>query len=74
MAGDLALAHWAGALVIAGGVGRRLANYLPKSGFAQRFVSKGRYSDAMQKMPVKILMLDEPGLVGAAAAFAQFNP
>lgn len=74
VAGDLALAHWAGAVVIAGGVGQRLADYLPRSGFAERFVAKGRYTEAMKKMPVKILMLDEPGLVGAAAAFARLYP
>ena len=70
VAGDLALAHGASAVVIAGGVGRRLSDYLPTSGFGERFVAKGRFSDAMKALPVKILTLAEPGLVGAAVAFA----
>ncbi len=69
VAGDLALAHGAKAVVIAGGVGRRLADTLPQSGFGARFVAKGRFGEAMKRLPVKILMIDEPGLVGAAAAF-----
>ncbi len=71
VAGDLALAHGARGVVIAGGVGRRLAEFLPVSGFGARFVAKGRFSAAMARLPVKIVMLEEPGLVGAAAAFAQ---
>jgi glucokinase len=74
VAGDVALAHGAGAVLIAGGVGRRLANYLPGSGFGARFVAKGRFSTAMAGLPVKIVMLEEPGLVGAAAAFVREYP
>src|SRR3546814_12126684 len=40
VAGDLALAHGASALVIAGGVGQRLADRLPDSGF--RLVDRDR--------------------------------
>ncbi len=71
VAGDLALAHGAHGVVIAGGLGRRLAGFLPKSGFAERFVAKGRFSDANARLPVKIIMHPEPGLLGAAAAFAR---
>ncbi|MCY7279285.1 MAG: glucokinase [Sphingomonas bacterium] len=71
VAGDLALAHGAGGVVIAGGVGRRLRDFLPSSGFGERFVAKGRFSEAMARLPVKIITLAEPGLVGAAAAFAR---
>ena len=70
VAGDLALAHGASGVVIAGGVGRRLRDFLPTSGFGERFVAKGRFSAAMARVPVKIITLAEPGLVGAAAAFA----
>ena len=69
VAGDLALAHGAGGVVIAGGVGRRLRDFLPSSGFGARFVAKGRFSEAMARLPVKIITLAEPGLIGAAAAF-----
>lgn len=71
VAGDLALAHGASAVVIAGGVGWRLADHLPTSGFEARFVAKGRFGEAMERLPVKIITLAEPGLVGAAAAFAR---
>lgn len=71
VAGDLALAHGAGGVVIAGGVGQRLRHVLPTSGFGERFVAKGRFSDAMRRLPVKIVTLAEPGLIGAAAAFAR---
>ncbi len=74
VAGDLALAHGGGAVVIAGGVGRRLADFLPRSGFGDRFIAKGRFRAVMERLPVKIVMLDEPGLVGAAAAFAREYP
>ena len=71
VAGDLALAHGASAVVIAGGLGLRLRDRLPGSGFHARFIAKGRYQDRMEAMPVKLLTHDQPGLYGAAAAFAQ---
>lgn len=71
IAGDLALAHGARGVVIAGGVGRRLSHFLPGSGFAARFNDKGRFSSAMAGLPVKIITHPEPGLLGAAAAFAR---
>jgi glucokinase len=70
VAGDIALAQGAGGVVIAGGLGRRLADHLPKSGFRGRFVAKGRFERRMDEMPVKIITYPEPGLFGAAAAFA----
>lgn len=70
VAGDLALAHGATGVVIAGGLGLRLADYLPGSGFRDRFVAKGRFQRRMDEMPVKLLRHPQPGLFGAAAAFA----
>lgn len=70
VAGDLALAQGASAVVIAGGLGARIARHLPQSGFAQRFAAKGRFESMMAAIPVKLITLDEPGLYGAAAAFA----
>ena len=69
--GDLALAHGAQAVVIAGGLGLRLKDYLPRSGFAGRFADKGRFERRMESLPVKIVTYPEPGLFGAAAAFAK---
>jgi glucokinase len=71
VAGDMALAQGAVAVVIAGGVGLRLANFLPKSGFQDRFIAKGRFERRMDEMPVKLITHPQPGLIGAAAAFAK---
>ena len=70
-AGDIALVQGARAVVIAGGLGLRLLEYLPRSGFQDRFVAKGRFQRLMSNMPVKIIAHPQPGLFGAAAAFAR---
>lgn len=71
VSGDIALAQGANAVVIAGGVGLRLADYLPRSGFRDRFIAKGRFERRMDEMPVKLITHPQPGLYGAAAAFAK---
>ena len=71
VAGDLALAQGAKAVVIAGGLGFRIKDRLIRSGFDQRFVAKGRFQQMMAKLPVKLITHPQPGLFGAAAAFAQ---
>jgi glucokinase len=70
VAGDYALAHGASALVIAGGVGLRLREILPRSAFGERFRFKGRYAEMMAGIPVKLIVHPQPGLYGAVAAFA----
>jgi glucokinase len=70
VAGDIALAQGAQAVVIAGGLGLRLAGHLPRSGFRDRFIAKGRFERMMDEMPVRIVTHEQPGLFGAAAAFA----
>lgn len=72
--GDLALAQGAHAVVIAGGVGLRLAERLPRSGFRDRFIAKGRFAGRMDAMPVKLIIHPQPGLLGAAAAFLNEYP
>jgi len=69
-AGNIALAHGANALVLAGGLGLRLHKHLPASGFAERLVAKGEYRSILEQLPVKLIAHPEPGLYGAAAAFA----
>jgi glucokinase len=71
VAGDLALAQGANGVVIAGGLGLRLADYLPRSGFRDRFIAKGRFERRMDEMPVRLITHPQPGLFGAAAAFAR---
>jgi glucokinase len=70
-AGDLALAHGANGVVIGGGLGLRIKDRLLRSGFAHRFVAKGRFQSMMSGIPVKLVTHPQPGLFGAAAAFAQ---
>ena len=74
VAGDMALAQGACAVVIGGGVGLRLADYLQRSGFRDRFIAKGRFERRMDEMPVKLITHPQPGLYGAAAAFAKEHP
>ena len=71
VAGDIVLAQGGRALVIAGGLGLRIAGKLSKSGFASRFVAKGRYRNLMETIPVCLVTHPQPGLFGAAAAFAR---
>ena len=72
VAGDITLAQggFAG-VVIAGGLGLRIKDSLIRSGFAERFRAKGRFEGLMSAIPVKLITHPEPGLFGAAAAYAQ---
>lgn len=70
-AGDIALAHGAAAVVIAGGLGVRIADSLLLSGFHDRFCAKGRYAQRMAALTIKLITHPQPGLFGAAAAFAE---
>jgi glucokinase len=68
IAGDLALAHGASAVVLAGGIVPRIAALLPQSGFHARFTAKGRFETRMAAIPILRITHPEPGLLGAAAA------
>ncbi len=74
VAGDIALVQGAQAVVIAGGLGLRIADRLAGSGFEGRFRAKGRFEGRMAQMPVKLISYPEPGLFGAAVAFAHAYP
>ena len=71
VAGDLALAQGASGVVIAGGLGLRIRDSLVRSGFPERFIEKGRFEGFMSALPVKLITHPQPGLFGAAAAFAR---
>jgi glucokinase len=71
VAGDIALAQGASGVAIAGGLGLRIKDTLLRSGFAQRFRAKGRFEGLMAALPVKLITHPQPGLLGAAAAFAK---
>lgn len=69
--GDLSLAHGSLGVALAGGLSNRLRHLIPRSGFHARFCAKGRYRERMESLPVKLLTHPQPGLFGAAAAFAR---
>lgn len=69
--GDLSLAHGAFGVVLTGGLTGRLRGLLPASAFHPRFCAKGRYRARMEAIPVKLITHPQPGLYGAAAAFAR---
>ena len=70
VAGDIALAQGGSGVVIAGGLGLRIKDVLLRSGFAERFRAKGRFEAMMAAIPVKLITHPQPGLFGAAAAYA----
>jgi glucokinase len=72
VAGDITLVQGGfGGVVIAGGLGLRIKDILLRSGFDQRFCAKGRFEKLMATIPVKLITHPQPGLLGAAAAFAK---
>ncbi len=68
--GDLSLAHGAMGVVLTGGLTNRIRKQLLASNFHARFCSKGRYRARMAAIPVKLITHPQPGLFGAAAAYA----
>jgi len=71
VAGDIALVQGASGVVIAGGLGYRIRETIIASGFESRFRAKGRFAGLMATLPVKLIVHPQPGLFGAAAAFAR---
>jgi glucokinase len=71
VAGDLALAHGPHHVVLAGGLTQRMREMLPRSGFHDRFVAKGRFEALMRSIPIHLAKHEEIGLFGAAAAYRE---
>jgi glucokinase len=69
--GDLSLAHGSLGVVLTGGLTNRLRHLIGPSAFHARFCNKGRYRLRMEGIPVKLITHPQPGLFGAAAAYAQ---
>ncbi|MDD2832912.1 MAG: glucokinase [Methylotenera sp.] len=66
-AGNLALKALAtGGLYIGGGIAPKLAEHLIKGGFMQAFTHKGRFSELMKSIPVKLILEPKTALIGAA--------
>ncbi|MEE4201465.1 glucokinase [Erythrobacter sp.] len=74
VAGDYALAHGAGGVAIAGGLGLRLRAQLAAPAFHEGFTAKGRYRAMMETVPIKLVTHPQPGLLGAAQAFFSEMP
>ncbi|MBB5209553.1 glucokinase [Chiayiivirga flava] len=66
-AGDFVLGYgaWHGAW-IAGGLVPHLLPWLRAPGFRTRFEDKGRFADAMRRVPVRAVVHPHPALLGAA--------
>ncbi len=69
IAGDYALAHGSGGVVLAGGLGLRLHEHFAEPAFHDSFIAKGRYCAMMEAIPIKLITHPQPGLLGAAHAF-----
>ena len=69
--GDLSLAHGSLGVALAGGLVNRMRSHLVASRFHARFCDKGRYRARMEAVPITLVTHPQPGLFGAAAAFAR---
>ena len=71
-AGNLALTVLAtGGVFLVGGIAPAIVKKLMDGTFLAAFRDKGRMSDMMQRMPVRVVMNDNVGLYGAAIAAAE---
>ena len=68
--GDLSLAHGAMGVALVGGLTNRVLRQLQSSRFYARFCDKGRYRLRMESIPIRLVTHPQPGLFGAAVAFA----
>lgn len=67
-AGDQVLCSGStGGLVLAGGILPRFVDFLKQSPFRQRFETKGSMSSYTKNVPTKLIVEQQPGLIGAAA-------
>ena len=67
--GDLVLAHGSSGAVIVGSLATRLRDHLVRPAFHARFCGKARYARRMEAFRIRRLAQDDPGLLGAAAAW-----
>lgn len=67
-AGDVALMYGADRVYLAGGILPHYPAFLEAGAFRARFEAKGRYWDFMRRTPTDVVLHEQPGLLGAAAA------
>jgi glucokinase len=71
-AGNLALRSVSTAgLFVGGGIARRILPALTDGRFLRAFTAKAPFEDMLRRMPVKVILNDQAGLLGAAAYAAQ---
>ena len=71
-AGNVALTMGSlGGVALAGGMLPRFLDFLQQSNFRERFEAKGCYREYMATIPTRVILAEEPGLRGAAAALQQ---
>ena len=67
VAGDYALALGAqDGIFIAGGIVRRYPDLLENSRFRSGFEAKGRHRSLMERVPTRLILHEQPGLLGAS--------
>jgi glucokinase len=65
--GNLALRGVAtSGVYVGGGIAPKILPAIRTPGFMDAFLAKGRMSDLLEKMPVKVILTPEAGLIGAA--------
>ncbi|MDZ7842735.1 MAG: glucokinase [Gammaproteobacteria bacterium] len=63
--GDIALTMGArGGVYLGGGMLPLMKAHLARSGFAQRFLAKGRYQGYLEQIPVRLIVAENPALRG----------
>jgi len=69
-AGDMALAAWStGGVYISGAVIRKLEKFFDPERFRAAFEDKGRFTRFCEQIPLGWVLVEQPGLLGCAAAF-----
>ncbi|HET9962743.1 MAG TPA: glucokinase, partial [Nitrospiraceae bacterium] len=56
-----------------GGIAPKLLKKLQDGSFMRGFTNKGRYKRMMSQIPVKVVVNDKAGLIGAASVAAQMS-
>jgi glucokinase len=68
VAGDVALVVGArDGVLLAGGIGPAIQDFLVASDFRNRFEAKGRFEGYMKAIPTRLIVNDNAGLIGAAS-------
>ncbi len=72
VAGDAVLATGArGGVVLGGGILPKIREFFLESSFVERFTDKGRMTDYVTAVPVRLIINDTAALIGAAAALRE---